>query len=142
MFESRGNSYILLCPVGQCRLVGDFIMYDVIAAVCFAFMTGSFLMLYSRVRYSEKIWSDQMLTSRAELADTKKDLKNKVEEFDEVTKQASEANNSMGEMLSEMSEKVIILDERVSMLSGAATATGAGTNIWQQNQQRKKPKPL
>ena len=54
-------------------------------------------------------------------------LADKVKEFGKMTAQASEANNSMGTMLTEMGDKVQIIDERITMLSG----TNTGGKSWQ-----------
>ena len=91
-------------------------------------------MLLSRVIYTEKLHARQIEKSQECLKKAETELVNRVIEFDDITKKASDANNSMGGMLSDMSNQILILDERISMLSGSATVTGAGVNSWQKPQ--------
>ena len=53
-----------------------------------------------------------------EMKRAKTALVDKVKEFDKITSKVSDANNSMGLMLSDLGDRIQIIDERVSMLSG------------------------
>ena len=104
-------------------------MYELITfftAVISAFVAGSFVMTLKSLG-----------DARTSLVKASENMDNKVKEFHEIIRQSSEANNSMGTMLSDMGDKLVMIDERVSMLSGAATVTGAGVNTWPNQKQRK-----
>ncbi len=117
------------------------IIYEIvtiITAVLAAGMTGASLHFAFYLRRvldeNRSLIGDKIHFAELELVKTRKQLAEKVKEFDEVTKKASEANNSMGSMLADLENKVVAIDERFSMMQGTATVTGAG-NSWQKMQQ-------
>tara|TARA_R110000868_G_scaffold387068_1_gene655561 strand:+ start:150 stop:467 length:318 start_codon:yes stop_codon:yes gene_type:complete len=81
----------------------------IFSCVLTGFLLGAFICLIKDIEGSETALAD------------------KVKEFGKMTAQASEANNSMGTMLTEMGDKVQIIDERITMLSG----TNTGGKSWQ-----------
>lgn len=112
------------------------ILYEIIAIASAVLSAGAFgvmFVLWSELSGARK----QMLVDRAfyneELKDLKKVITGKVEEFDDITKKASEANNSLGLKIVELENTVAAIDERVAMLNGNATFTGAGKQSWPNN---------
>jgi|GEM_PF-3127769 len=59
-------------------------------------------------------------------------LNRKVNEFDDIIKQASNSNSSQGMKLVELENTLAAIDERVSMLAGS-TKQKAEANPWQRN---------
>ena len=109
------------------------ILYEIIAVTSAVFSAGAIgvmTVLWSELSGARK----QMLIDRAfyneELKELQKVITGKVKDFDDITKKASEANNSQGLKLIELENTVAALDERVAMLNGNATFTGAGKQSW------------
>ena len=59
--------------------------YEFISSVTFAFMAGAFLMLLSRVIYTEKLHARQIEKSQECLKKAETELVNRVIEFDDIT---------------------------------------------------------
>lgn len=81
-----------------------------------------------------KTQKDLILESAELLNASRKDLFEKTKDFDDITKKASAANTSQAQKIIELENTIAALDERISMLSGNATFTGAGKQTaWPQN---------
>lgn len=110
----------------------------VLSSILCAGMIGAFIMLMARMVHTERILlkysSNHVTSAKNDLRNAQRELKAKVEEFEKITKTASEANNSLGNMLADIENKLVAVDERVSMLQG--TATAGATQAWQ-TQKRK-----
>ena len=99
----------------------------VLSCIFTAFFIGAVCLMEQQLKDAKTAFIENIKEFKEELKDSKTALSDKVNEFSEVTAKASEANNSMGTMLSDMGEKLHIMDERVSMLSGTPT----GGKSWQ-----------
>ena len=112
-----------------------FEMVAVSAAVLSAGMSGAAVMCIREMRdYRAKIL-DMSQTTAAELRQIEEKMAQKVADFDLVTKKASEANNSAALKLIELENTIAAIDERVAMINGNATVTGAKS--WPKNPLRK-----
>lgn len=114
------------------------IIYEIVTIITVALasgMCGVFYAMKRRLESAESTLEHHTLEifseATSELTSAKDVLDAKVKEFADVTKEASEANNSMGNMLADIENRVIAIDERMSMLQGTAT-NGAGQKSWQQ----------
>jgi len=68
-------------------------------------MAGAFFFLLKSVRDAEVgCWN------------SKRDFEQKIKEFNDVTEKASKANNSLGEMLSDIQMKVTSFEDRINMI--------------------------
>ena len=68
--------------------------------------------------------------AKVDLKDATNQSKDSVDRFEDITKKASEANLSMGNMLADLEQKLVVMDERISMLQGSAPMGGIG-QTWQ-----------
>ena len=99
----------------------------IIAAILSAGVLGALLVLRTNVK-----------DSIVDMGIYCKRLDSKVAEFDEITKKASEANNSLGTMLADLENKVLNVDERLSMLQAGSSATSFGVeNSWKAQSQKR-----
>lgn len=96
------------------------VMLIVLNLVVTAGFIGAFIVLMREFR-----------DSRHANGTTSETLTKKVTEFDDITKLASEANNSIAKKIIDVSDKVDAMDERLAMLSGATTFKQQGSNPWQ-----------
>ena len=120
-------------------------LYEIVTlvtAVLCSGMIGSFVFLSYSLKKTEKLHHDLLYSkvydAHTELRGARDDLKGRVEDFEEITKKASEANLSMGNMLTDIEARLSAVDERVTMLSGHATLNqGASKNPWEPLKKRK-----
>ena len=111
----------------------------IISAVLSAGMVGAFVSMSVQILELRKQLFIDRIEYREELKNARETIAAKVVEFDDVTKLASAANQSMGNMLTDMETRLVAIDERISMLQGTATVSGAGVQKSWQAQQRSQP---
>ena len=108
------------------------VTYEIVSiasAVLSSFVTGCAYMLY---RQNERAYQSSM----SDLREAKELLFEKVHEFDDITRKASEANNSMASKIIDMETQIGKIDDRISMHFGQGN-TSTGSKTWQQNPLRR-----
>jgi hypothetical protein len=78
-----------------------------------------------------------LMDNRYENKEMTEKLDKQVGDFNDITKKASEANNSLGIMCSELQSQISVLDERISQISGTLPNM-KGASTWSE---RKYPPP-
>jgi hypothetical protein len=99
----------------------------VIAAVMSALAIGGFCGILGH-----------LLDAKKQLKDARYESVKQMQEFDEIVKRSSDSNISLGNMLTDLENRITIIDERVSLLGGTLPTPGAG-ETWSERAKRNPP---